>query len=87
MRPIVPSLGMGVDSTGPLVRWLTDPSTRDFPLSALKMVIAQVNDEYPDTYDNVEPDDVAYPRLAKRTSRVSIAGTSSGSARLQLGTP
>jgi hypothetical protein len=68
MQPVVLSLGMGVDSTGILVRWLTDPSTRDFPLSALWVLIGQVGDEYPDTYDNVER--VLLPMLAAHRVRV-----------------
>ncbi|WP_432983112.1 hypothetical protein [Dactylosporangium sp. CA-233914] len=53
-RNVVLSLGMGVDSTGILVRWLTDPTSRDFPLSALTVLVSQVGDEYPDTYRDLE---------------------------------
>lgn len=40
---VVMSYGMGVDSTAILLRWLTDPSSRDFALSDL-IVITGVSD-------------------------------------------
>lgn len=43
------SWGMGADSTAILVRWLTDPSSRNFPLSALTVLTAQTGNEWPDT--------------------------------------
>ncbi len=43
------SWGMGAESTAILVRWLIDPSSRDFPLSALTILTAQTGDEWPDT--------------------------------------
>jgi len=51
---VVLSYGMGVDSTAILVRWLTDPSSRDFDLSDLVVITAQVGDEFPDTQRLVE---------------------------------
>jgi hypothetical protein len=51
---VVLSLGMGVDSTAILVRWLTDPASRDSALSDLTVLVSQVGDEYPDTYNQIE---------------------------------
>ncbi|MFF5085443.1 hypothetical protein ACFY36_51100 [Actinoplanes sp. NPDC000266] len=68
MSPVLLSLGMGVDSTGILVRWLTDPASRDFPLSALTVVISQVGDEYPDTYEAIGTD--VLPMLAHHRVRL-----------------
>ncbi|MBG0568818.1 hypothetical protein [Actinoplanes aureus] len=68
MQSVVLSLGMGVDSTGILVRWLTDPTSRDFSLAALTVLISQVGDEYPDTYDNIEQ--TLLPMLAAHRVRV-----------------
>jgi hypothetical protein len=47
--PVVLSLGMGVDSAAILARWLLDPTSRDFDLSQLVVITAQVGDEFPDT--------------------------------------
>src|SRR4051812_32640834 len=63
---------MGVDSTAILVRWLTDPASRTFPLSALTVLVSQVGDEYPDTYTNTER--VILPMLkARRVRLVQVA--------------
>lgn len=40
---------MGVESTAILIRWLTDPKSRDFPLSQLTVITAQTGDEHRDT--------------------------------------
>lgn len=53
-KKIIFSYGGGLDSTGILLRWLTDPASRDFPLSALTVLFSQVGDEYPDTYHAIE---------------------------------
>jgi len=53
MRVIL-SYGLGVDSTAILVRWLLDPSSRDFELRDLTVVTAQVGHEFPDTRELVE---------------------------------
>jgi hypothetical protein len=54
-RPIpVLSYGMGVESTGILVRWILEPATRDFELSELIVVTAQTGHEFPDTKQCVE---------------------------------
>jgi hypothetical protein len=44
----------GVDSTGILLRWLTDSSSRNFPLLELTVLFSQIGDEYPDTYHAIE---------------------------------
>ena len=41
------SYGMGVESTGILVRWILEPATRDFELSELIVVTAQTGQEFP----------------------------------------
>jgi hypothetical protein len=46
--------GMGVDSTAILLRWLLEPSTRDFDLSDLLILTAQTGDEFEDTKELVE---------------------------------
>lgn len=43
--PIAFSFGMGKDSACLLARWLTEPHTRDFPISALTVVTAMTGDE------------------------------------------
>lgn len=40
---------MGVESTAILIRWLTDPTSRNFPLSQLTVITAQTGDEHRDT--------------------------------------
>lgn len=45
-QPIVLSYGMGVDSTAILLRWLTDPTSRDFDLADLVVVTSQTGDEF-----------------------------------------
>jgi len=40
---------MGVDSSAALARWIFDPSSRDFPLSALTVLVAQTGDEWQNT--------------------------------------
>jgi hypothetical protein len=44
---VVLSYGLGVDSTALLLRWLEEPSSRDFPLSELLVVSAMTGDEWP----------------------------------------
>ncbi len=48
--PVVLSYGMGADSTAILLRWLTEPATRDFELSDLVVVTAQLGSEFARTY-------------------------------------
>ncbi len=65
---VVLSFGLGIDSTGILVRWLTDPSSRDFPLSALTVLVSQLGDEYPDTYRDLNQ--VILPMLHRHRVRL-----------------
>lgn len=53
-RRVVLSYGMGRESTAILLRWLEDPSSRDFALEDLLVVTAQTGDEFPDTAALVE---------------------------------
>ncbi|MDR7277615.1 hypothetical protein [Catenuloplanes atrovinosus] len=45
-KPVVLSLGMGIDSAAILARWLTDAGSRDFPLKDLVVLTAMVGSEY-----------------------------------------
>lgn len=49
MSRIYLSWGMGVESNAILTRWLTDPTSRDFPLEHLTVITAQTGDEHVDT--------------------------------------
>lgn len=51
---VVLSLGMGVDSVALLVRWIMNPSTRDFPLNKLVVVTAMTGEEHPRTREYME---------------------------------
>ncbi|WP_244193487.1 hypothetical protein [Mycobacterium nebraskense] len=51
---VVLSYGMGLDSTCLLLRWLEEPSSRDFDLSELVLVTAFTGDEFESTRDVVE---------------------------------
>ncbi|MGK5677622.1 hypothetical protein [Actinoplanes sp. URMC 104] len=46
MSPVMLSMGMGVDSSALLTRWLLDPASRDFDLDDLVVVTAMTGDEY-----------------------------------------
>lgn len=48
------SYGLGLDSTAVLLRWLTDPSSRDFDLSDLVVITAMTGDELSTTGADVE---------------------------------
>ena len=48
------SYGLGLDSTAVLLRWLTDPSSRDFDLSDLVVITAMTGDEFSATGADVE---------------------------------
>ncbi len=52
--PVILSYGMGTDSTAILLRWLLEPSCRDFALADLIVLTAQTGDEFPDTRRLVE---------------------------------
>lgn len=56
------SYGLGVDSTAILLRWLLEPSSRDFDLSELVVISALTGDEYGSTLADVE--NAILPRLA-----------------------
>ena len=51
---IILSWGLGVDSTAILLRWLTDPNSRDFDLVDLIVVVAMTGDEFPDLAPMIE---------------------------------
>jgi len=61
-HPVVLSYGMGLDSTGLLLRWLHDPDSRDFELSDLLVITAMTGDEWPITGQLVS--EHILPRLA-----------------------
>lgn len=48
------SFGLGTDSSAVLLRWLTDPASRDFDLADLAVVVAQTGDERASTGADVE---------------------------------
>ena len=49
MSRVYLSWGMGVESNAILVKWLTDPTSRDFSLDQLTVITAQTGDEHIDT--------------------------------------
>lgn len=53
-KTVVLSYGLGVDSTAILLRWLTDPSSRDFDLADLVVMTAQTGSEFVETGELVE---------------------------------
>lgn len=66
------SYGLGADSTAILLRWLTDPTSRDFALEDLIVITAMTGDEFTDTRELVEAE--ILPRLAAHRVRyVQIA--------------
>jgi hypothetical protein len=72
---VVLNLGMGVESSAILVRWLTEPATRRFPLRKLIVLSAQVGAEGQHTRALMEQ--VIYPLLAQhriRTVQVARGG-------------
>lgn len=50
-RKVILSYGLGVDSTAILLRWLEDPTSRDFDLEDLTVITAMVGDEFRSTAD------------------------------------
>jgi hypothetical protein len=62
--PVFLSYGLGVDSTAILLRWITDPASRDFPLEALTVVTSMTGDEFASTGDAVERVVLPYLRSA-----------------------
>lgn len=74
---VVLSYGMGVDSTAILLRWVEEPSSRDFELEDLVVLTAQVGDEFRETGELVERH--VLPRLRAagvRFVQVARAGAS-----------
>jgi hypothetical protein len=72
---VVLSYGLGVDSTALLLRWLEEPSSRDFELADLLVVTAMTGDEWPRTGVLVERH--ILPRLREagiRFAQVARAG-------------
>jgi hypothetical protein len=55
------SFGLGADSTAVLLRWLIEPSSRDFDLADLVVITALTNDEFPSTITDVQA--AVLPRL------------------------
>ncbi|MBU8841582.1 hypothetical protein KL865_35620 [Mycolicibacterium goodii] len=68
------SYGMGVDSTAILLRWLVDPSSRDFDLSDLIVVTADTGGEFDQTITDVEQ--VVLPELRRHRVRFIQVGRS-----------
>lgn len=79
---VVLSYGLGVDSTAILLRWLTDPSSRDFELSELVVVTAMTGDEWEQTGADVEAHvlplmrahGIRYVQVARARRHVTTAG-------------
>lgn len=74
------SWGLGADSTAILLRWLSEPASRDFPLEALLVITAHTGDEYPSTLRDTE--EVVLPAL--RTYGVRLVQPESGARALYL---
>ncbi|WP_286131885.1 hypothetical protein [Mycobacterium sp. IS-1556] len=66
------SYGMGVDSTAVLLRWLTDPASRDFALQDLVVLTAHTGDEFDQTLRDVE--EVVLPELRQHGVRFIQVG-------------
>lgn len=76
---VVVSYGLGVDSTSLLLRFLEEPSSRDFPLDQLLVVTSMTGDEWPHTGKLVE--EHVLPRLRAagvRYAQVARGGTRQG---------
>ena len=71
---VVMSYGMGVDSTAILLRWLTDPPSRDFDLRDLVVITAHTGDEFEQTLRDVE--EVVLPQLRRHGVRFIQVGRS-----------
>ncbi|WP_292976259.1 hypothetical protein [Mycobacterium sp.] len=71
---VVMSYGMGVDSTAILLRWLTDPSSRDFDLEDLVVITAHTGDEFDQTLCDVEA--AVLPELRRHRVRFIQVGRS-----------
>lgn len=71
---VVMSYGMGVDSTAILLRWLTDPSSRDFDLRDLIVISADTGGEFEQTIRDVE--EIILPALRRHHVRFIQVGRS-----------
>lgn len=76
-RRVVLSYGLGVDSTALLVRWLLDPSSRNFELEDLVVVTAMTGDEHSITGELVQRH--VLPLLAAHGVRYAQVARASGS--------
>lgn len=95
-RPVVLSYGLGVDSTAILLRWIHEPSSRDFELSDLVVVTAMTGDEWPETGEMVENSilpllrehSIRYVQVARRTGSqtdgITVLDDSRHPVRLRL---
>lgn len=61
------SYGLGTDSSAVLLRWLTDPTSRDFDLADLAVVVAHTGDERKST--GVDVEELVLPLLAEHGIR------------------
>lgn len=68
------SYGMGADSTALLLRWITEPATRDFDLDELIVLTAMTGSEWESTLRDVE--EVVLPLLAAHGIRFIQVGRS-----------
>ncbi|GAB5015944.1 hypothetical protein MAHJHV65_24720 [Mycobacterium avium subsp. hominissuis] len=71
---VVLSFGLGLDSTSLLIRWLTDPSSRDFALEDLVLVTAMTGHESAATVDAMNR--LVLPRLRHHAIRYIQAARS-----------
>jgi len=71
---VVMSYGMGVDSTAILLRWLTDPCSRDFDLKDLVVLTAHTGDEFDQTLRDVE--EIVLPQMRAHGVRFIQVGRS-----------
>ncbi len=82
---VIMSYGMGVDSTAILLRWITDPASRDFDLEDLVVITAHTGDEFDQTSGDVE--EIVLPLLRRHGIRFVQVGrtqpetTASGGGR------
>lgn len=84
-QPVVANVGMGVDSSAIITRWLLEPQTRGFDLDQLTILIASVGEEYQRTKDAMEQ--MLFPLIARhrvRTVQVARAGQSTAEGYLVL---
>ena len=79
---VIFNLGMGVDSAAILLRYLTDPTSRDFDLNEMVVITAMTGDEFASTGRDVEQHilplmrdhNVRYVQVARGRRHVTTAG-------------